>query len=99
MSRLSSDGQGFRSTWPPLAPIGAAGQHGHRELGVLVDGVVLDVLREHPESVEAGGEVRRVVQVRAECLAFALRVRHAHGVWGGLSEDERQSLTAPSRET
>jgi hypothetical protein len=40
--------------------IGTDGQHRHRELGVLVDGVVLDVLRERTEPVEAGLEVRRV---------------------------------------
>ena len=28
-------------------------------------------------------------QVRRECLAFALRTHQVHGVWGGLSEQER----------
>jgi WhiB family transcriptional regulator, redox-sensing transcriptional regulator len=28
-------------------------------------------------------------QVRRECLAFAVRTHQAHGVWGGLSEQER----------
>lgn len=31
-------------------------------------------------------------QVRYECLAFALRTHQAHGVWGGLSEQERYPL-------
>jgi WhiB family redox-sensing transcriptional regulator len=31
-------------------------------------------------------------RVRAECLAFALRTNQAHGVWGGLTEEERLSL-------
>ncbi len=31
-------------------------------------------------------------QVQAECLAFALRTRQAHGVWGGMSEQERYLL-------
>ena len=30
--------------------------------------------------------------VRQECLAFALRVREAHGIWGGLTEVERRHL-------
>ncbi|HEX6448920.1 MAG TPA: WhiB family transcriptional regulator [Trebonia sp.] len=30
--------------------------------------------------------------VRRECLAFALRTHQAHGVWGGLSEQERRPL-------
>jgi WhiB family transcriptional regulator, redox-sensing transcriptional regulator len=29
-------------------------------------------------------------QVRRECLAFALRTDQVHGVWGGLSEQERR---------
>jgi WhiB family redox-sensing transcriptional regulator len=28
-------------------------------------------------------------RVRRECLAFALRTHQAHGVWGGMSEQER----------
>jgi WhiB family transcriptional regulator, redox-sensing transcriptional regulator len=28
-------------------------------------------------------------QVRPECLAFALRTHQVHGVWAGLSEQER----------
>jgi len=27
--------------------------------------------------------------VRAECLAFALRTKQVHGVWGGMTEEER----------
>jgi WhiB family redox-sensing transcriptional regulator len=27
--------------------------------------------------------------VRRECLAFALTTRQAHGIWGGLTEQER----------
>jgi len=30
--------------------------------------------------------------VQQECLAFALRVREAHGIWGGLTEVERRHL-------
>jgi len=28
--------------------------------------------------------------VRQQCLAFALDTRQVHGVWGGMSEDERR---------
>ena len=31
-------------------------------------------------------------RVRRECLAFALRTHQVHGVWGGLSEQERHPL-------
>ena len=30
--------------------------------------------------------------VRPECLAFALRTDQVHGVWGGMSEQERRPL-------
>jgi len=30
--------------------------------------------------------------VRHECLTFALRTHQVHGVWGGLSEEERYRL-------
>ncbi len=37
--------------------------------------------------------------VRAECLSFAVQTRQAHGVWGGLDEEElarlRRSRSAP----
>lgn len=32
--------------------------------------------------------------VRRECLAFALRTHQVHGVWGGLSEQERYPSSA-----
>jgi WhiB family redox-sensing transcriptional regulator len=30
--------------------------------------------------------------VREDCLAFALHVREAHGIWGGMNEMERRAL-------
>lgn len=33
--------------------------------------------------------------VRKDCLAFALRTREPHGIWGGLSELERKALLGP----
>lgn len=40
-------------------------------------------------------EVCARCQVRPECLAFALRTRQVHGVWGGMSEQERYLLWRP----
>ena len=34
--------------------------------------------------------------VRRRCLAFALRTRQVHGIWGGLTEEERNQQ-APAR--
>jgi WhiB family transcriptional regulator, redox-sensing transcriptional regulator len=33
--------------------------------------------------------------VREQCLAYALDTRQAHGIWGGLSEDERRAIRTP----
>ena len=33
--------------------------------------------------------------VREPCLAYALRIREPHGIWGGMSEAERRLLIAP----
>jgi WhiB family redox-sensing transcriptional regulator len=30
--------------------------------------------------------------VREDCLEYALRIREAHGIWGGLNEMERRAL-------
>ncbi|WBB63685.1 WhiB family transcriptional regulator [Streptomyces sp. WMMC500] len=35
--------------------------------------------------------------VRAECAAHALAVREPYGVWGGLTEDEREELLGRAR--
>ena len=37
--------------------------------------------------------------VRRQCLEFALRTRQAHGIWGGLTEDERASIRRPRSRT
>jgi WhiB family redox-sensing transcriptional regulator len=44
------------------------------------------------ESVRDAKAVCASCPVRSECLEFALRMKVAHGVWGGLSERERRSL-------
>ena len=36
-------------------------------------------------------------RVRRECLAFALRTHQVHGVWGGMSEQERYQLLRADR--
>lgn len=36
--------------------------------------------------------------VQGECLGFALRTRQAHGIWGGLTAEERhQAINADAR--
>jgi WhiB family redox-sensing transcriptional regulator len=35
--------------------------------------------------------------VRAQCAAHALAVREPYGVWGGLTEDEREELMGRAR--
>jgi WhiB family transcriptional regulator, redox-sensing transcriptional regulator len=33
--------------------------------------------------------------VRRQCLAFALRTRQPHGIWGGMTEEERAVIRRP----
>jgi WhiB family redox-sensing transcriptional regulator len=37
-------------------------------------------------------------RVQRDCLDYALRIREQHGIWGGLSENERKAILA-ERET
>jgi WhiB family transcriptional regulator, redox-sensing transcriptional regulator len=41
------------------------------------------------EQVEEARAVCARCLVRRQCLAFALRTRQAHGIWGGLTAQER----------
>ena len=40
----------------------------------------------------AAKEICRPCPVRQECLDYAIRIREAHGIWGGLSEAERKQI-------
>lgn len=53
----------------------------------------------HPASIDAAKAVCAGCPARHECRAHALDAGEEHGVWGGLSEDERPSPTptAPPR--
>ena len=42
--------------------------------------------------IEEAKQVCRRCDVREQCLAWALSAGQDHGVWGGLSEDERRAL-------
>jgi len=44
------------------------------------------------ESTRDAKAVCAACPVREECLEFALRLKVAHGVWGGMSERERRTL-------
>jgi WhiB family transcriptional regulator, redox-sensing transcriptional regulator len=57
------------------------------------------------KSAEQAAEAKAVCAcclVRRHCLAFALRTRQAHGIWGGLTAEERsqprtaRAVTAPA---
>ena len=43
-------------------------------------------------SVQTAKRICRGCPVRTQCLEFALDARLEHGVWGGLTENERRSL-------
>ena len=42
--------------------------------------------------VEAAKRLCETCSVKEQCLEYALENRIDHGVWGGLSEDERRAL-------
>lgn len=49
------------------------------------------------EKLEREGRAKdicRTCTVKAECLEFALEIREPHGIWGGLSENERKHMLA-----
>jgi WhiB family transcriptional regulator, redox-sensing transcriptional regulator len=57
------------------------------------------------KSVEQAAKAKAVCDcclVRRQCLAFALQTRQAHGIWGGLTAEERsqprtaRDVTAPA---
>jgi WhiB family transcriptional regulator, redox-sensing transcriptional regulator len=53
-------------------------------------------------SLEETAEARAICArcpVRPQCLAFALRTRQVHGIWGGLTEQERHQAAKTSQET
>ena len=41
---------------------------------------------------EQAKEICRTCSVCSDCLAYALRIREPHGIWGGLNETERKQL-------
>jgi WhiB family redox-sensing transcriptional regulator len=43
-------------------------------------------------SEQTAQRICRSCPVRTQCLEFALDARLEHGVWGGLTENERRSL-------
>jgi WhiB family redox-sensing transcriptional regulator len=47
---------------------------------------------------EAAKAVCAICPVMSACREHALRTREAYGVWGGLSEEDRQCLEAGERE-
>ena len=42
------------------------------------------------EQVERAKAICAACPVRRDCLAFALRIGQADGIWGGLTEEERR---------
>jgi WhiB family redox-sensing transcriptional regulator len=46
---------------------------------------------------QSAKEVCTRCPVRAECASHALAVREPYGVWGGLTEDEREELLGRAR--
>ena len=41
-------------------------------------------------------DICRTCPVRQPCLDYAVQIREPHGIWGGLSENERRQLLTQS---
>jgi WhiB family transcriptional regulator, redox-sensing transcriptional regulator len=48
--------------------------------------------------VERAKAVCRSCAVRRQCLQYALAANEAHGVWGGMAEDERRRVIRRARD-
>lgn len=70
------------TTW--LARAKCADRHGDKFFPVGTSGPALD-------ETEQAKAVCRGCPVKAECLSWALATGMDHGVWGGMSEDERRA--------
>jgi WhiB family redox-sensing transcriptional regulator len=73
-----------------------------RQPEALLDGLCQQVDPEmfYPAKYESSKEAKRVCgmcPVQAECLAYALRAKEMHGVWGGKSERERAKMLTDAR--
>jgi WhiB family redox-sensing transcriptional regulator len=44
------------------------------------------------EREERAKAICRTCSVRRPCLAYAIRIREPHGIWGGLNEAERKQV-------
>jgi WhiB family redox-sensing transcriptional regulator len=51
------------------------------------------------KGLEQAAEAKAVCAVRRECLAFAVRTRERHGIWGGTTEQERHPAWPAAAET
>ena len=67
-------------------------RRGNRSPRVCTTRAEVDFFPARGESVRDAKAVCARCPVRSECLEFALRLKVAHGVWGGLSERERRTL-------
>jgi WhiB family transcriptional regulator, redox-sensing transcriptional regulator len=84
----------------PVLPTDASGSPAWQELAECVSYAGrVDFFPARGESVRDAKEVCASCGVRRECLDFALRMKVAHGVWGGLSERERRTLRRERHKT
>jgi WhiB family redox-sensing transcriptional regulator len=52
---------------------------------------------DNPQQVAEAKAICACCLVRCECLTFAIRTRQLHGIWGGMTEEERHPLVMAER--
>ena len=53
---------------------------------------------DNPQQVAEAKAVCARCLVRCECLTFAIRTRQLYGIWGGMTEEERNPLVKAGRQ-
>ena len=80
-----------------ISSIDVTGEWEDRALCRMVDA---DIFFAHGATQEYRAKVVcKTCPVRGECLAYALRYRVEHGVWGGLTDRERRRVLNRTRST
>ena len=88
---------------PPIAARPVAGEDWRSGAACrFADPELFFPISDSGQSLEQVREAKAVCadcEVRRQCLAFAMRTRQVHGIWGGMTEQERHPVAAAGRDS